>query len=107
MRKSNLAPLVALAIVPALVFPASTPAQAKDGAGVALVGGLIAGAAIGAAISNSKKHPKTIYVQAPPPPPVAQPFSPKSGVTCYPAQQACYNLNGAYNANWTWKIYAH
>ena len=35
----------------------------------------------------------------------ANAFSPK-GVTCYPAQQACYNKNGAYNANWTWKIYA-
>jgi hypothetical protein len=26
-------------------------------------------------------------------------------VTCYPVQAACYNANGAFNANWTWKVY--
>jgi hypothetical protein len=33
-------------------------------------------------------------------------FSPIPHMNCYPAQRACYNANGAYNANWTYKIYA-
>jgi hypothetical protein len=66
---------------------------------------------IGAAVAGSAKHPDTIYVnpRPPPPPPGPNPwknaFSPKPGVTCYPVQAACYNANGAFNANWTWKVY--
>ncbi len=87
----------------------SVPAAAKDNTG-AIVGGLIAGAVIGAAVAGSANHPTSIYVKpTPPPPPKPDPwangFSPKAGVTCYPSQHACYNRNGAYNANWTWKVY--
>ena len=87
----------------------SLPAAAKNNTG-AVVGGLIAGAVIGAAVAGSATHPNTIYVNPkPPPPPKPDPwangFSPKQGVKCYPAQHACYNNNGAYNANWTWKVY--
>ena len=85
------------------------PAAAKDNAG-AVVGGLIAGAVIGAAVASSASHPSNIYVRPPPPPPPkpdpwSNGFSPKPGVKCYPVQHACYNKNGAYNANWTWKVY--
>jgi len=84
----------------------STPAVAKNNAG-AVVGGLLAGAVIGAAVASAVKHPKKIYVKEPPPPSKwSNAYSPKAGITCYPVQQACYKANGAYNANWTWKVYA-
>jgi len=93
----------------AVISGTSTPAVAKNNAG-AVVGGLLAGAVIGAAVASAVKHPKKIYVNNPPPPPPPDPwanaFSPKPSITCYPVQQACYNVNGAYNANWTWKVYA-
>jgi len=74
----------------------------------AVVGGIIAGAAIGAAISSAN-HPTTVYVEERPKPKPnkwGESFSPKSGVRCYPAQHACYSADGAYNANWTHKVYA-
>ena len=87
----------------------SVPAAAKDNTG-AVVGGLIAGAVIGAAVAGSVNHPANIYVNpkpAPPPKPNiwANAFSPKPGIQCYPQQRACYKNDGAYNANWTWKVY--
>ena len=87
----------------------SAPAAAKDNTG-AIVGGLIAGAVIGAAVASSTNHPSNIYVNPRPPhPPAPNPwanaFSPKPGINCYPAQKACYKSDGAYNANWTWKVY--
>jgi hypothetical protein len=89
----------------------NSPAMAKNNNAGAVIGGLVAGAVIGAAVAGSAKHPDTIYVnpRPPPPPPGPNPwknaFSPKPGVTCYPVQAACYNANGAFNANWTWKVY--
>ncbi len=87
----------------------SAPAEAGN-KGAAIAGGIIAGAAIGAAISSSVNQPKTVYVPVPvaaaPPPQWQQVFSPIPHMNCYPAQRACYNGNGAYNANWTYKIYA-
>ncbi len=111
--------LVGAALAAALVMTSAaagltTPAMAKsknnNNAG-AVIGGLVAGAVIGAAVAGSTKHPDTIYVnpRPPPPPPGPNPwknaFSPKPGVTCYPVQSACYNANGSYNGNWTWKVY--
>ncbi|MCP4386465.1 MAG: hypothetical protein GY798_34495 [Hyphomicrobiales bacterium] len=104
MRRFGLA-VAALAIIPLLSVSSPSPGHAKDGVGVAIIGGLIAGAAIGAAVAASKKHPQKVYVK-PPPPPKAKPFSPHGGVKCYPKQHACYNKNGSYNGKWTWKIYA-
>jgi hypothetical protein len=94
--------------VTAAVGPAG-PAAAKNNTG-AIIGGLVAGAVIGAAVASSVDHPKDLYVKpVPPPPPKPNPwanaFSPKPGVKCYPVQHACYNKDGAYNANWTWKVY--
>jgi hypothetical protein len=90
-------------------FGSSAPAVAGN-KGAAIAGGIIAGAAIGAAVSSSINQPKTVYVPvpvaAPPPPQWQQVFSPIPHMNCYPAQRACYNANGAYNANWTYKIYA-
>lgn len=88
----------------------SVPAAAKSNNTGAVVGGLIAGAVIGAAVASTANHPTNIYVKpTPPPPPRPDPwansFSPKPGVKCYPAQHACYNKNGGYNANMTWKVY--
>lgn len=79
-------------------------AAAKSDAG-AVAAGLIIGAAVGAAVSSNIKHKNKIYVPGPPPPP-RQAFSPKPGVWCYPNQRACYNANGAYAPNWTYKVYA-
>ena len=94
-----LAAALALAAVP-LGLP--TEAGARNDAG-AVAAGIIIGAAVGAAVSSDIKHKNRIYVPGPPPP---QGFSPKPGVWCYPAQRACYNANGAYAPNWTYKIYA-
>jgi hypothetical protein len=90
----------------------SVPAAAANNNTGAVVGGLVAGAIIGAAVAGSVNHPANIYVNPKPPPPPPGPnpwknaFSPKPGITCYPVQKACYNNNGAYNANWTWKVYS-
>ena len=103
-RMTQLAALAALlAMMTAMQSPQT---EAKNNTG-AVIGGIIAGAAVGAVISSEMKHPKAVYVPAPPPrPPSPQSFSPKKGVICYPVQRACYNDRGAYSANWTWKIYA-
>ncbi|HEY8277285.1 MAG TPA: hypothetical protein VIG52_09870 [Methyloceanibacter sp.] len=89
-------------------FGGSAPAEA--GKGAAIAGGIIAGAAIGAAVSSSVNQPRTVYVPvpvaAPQPQAWGQVFSPIPHINCYPAQRACYNANGAYNGNWTYKIYA-
>ncbi|WP_421724146.1 hypothetical protein [Bauldia sp.] len=105
MRVTRVVLAAALAIGPALALTAPTPGFAKDGVGIALIGGLIAGAAIGTAVADSKRHSQKVYVK-PPPPPKAAPFSPHRGVTCYPKLHACYDNNGTYNGKWTWKIYA-
>jgi len=88
----------------------TSPALAKNNNAGAVIGGLVAGAVIGAAVAGAASHPNNIYVNPkPPPPPKPDPwrnaFAPKPGITCYPVQYACYNANGAYNANWTWKVY--
>jgi hypothetical protein len=102
---------IAVSIILALGFGlgGSAPAQAGN-KGAAIAGGIIASAAIGAAVSSSINQPKTVYVPVPlaaaPPPQWQQVFSPILYMNCYPAQRAYYNANGAYNANWTYKIYA-
>jgi hypothetical protein len=80
-------------------------AEARNDAG-AVAAGLIIGAAVGAAVSSNIKHKNKVYVPGPPPPPSNTGFSPKPGVWCYPAQRACYNADGAYAPNWTYKVYA-
>ncbi|MGH6864669.1 MAG: hypothetical protein ACREDO_00440, partial [Methyloceanibacter sp.] len=85
---------------------ATAPVSARDKT-AAVVGGIIAGAAIGAAVSSSIDHPRKVYVPGPPPPdPWGRAFSPKPGIFCYPARRACYNARGIYSANWTYTIYA-
>src|SRR4029079_7522661 len=80
-------------------FGSSAPAVAGN-KGAAIAGGIIAGAAIGAAVSSSINQPKTVYVPVPvavpppPPPQWQQVFSPIPHMNCYPAQRACYNANG-------------
>ncbi len=97
-----------LAAVSACVLAAASlgtiaEAPARNDAG-AVAAGLIIGAAVGAAVSSDIKHKNKIYVSGPPP--SKKGFSPKAGVWCYPAQRACYNKNGAYAPNWTYKVYA-
>jgi hypothetical protein len=94
-------------LAPAIVFASHVPARSKSDA-AAIVGGLIAGAAVGAAVSSVARYPDRVYyAPAPPPPPAwATAFSPKPGIVCYPAQRACYKESGAYAPNWTWRIYA-
>lgn len=82
------------------------PTEAPAGHTGAVVGGLVVGAAIGAALSKKHKHVEKIYVPGYGPPPVwTQTFSPKPGVLCYPAQRACYDAGGAYNPKWTWNTF--
>ena len=91
----------------------STHAEAPAGHKGAVIGGLVVGAAVGAALSKKHRHNTKIYVPgyAPYPPggyvPAwQQTFSPKPGVICYPAQRACYDGGGAYNPKWTWKTFS-
>jgi len=100
--------LVAATAFAVLAGSMTTEVAAKNKTG-AVVGGLIVGAAIGAAISSASKHPTTVYVGKKPKPKPdkwTDSFSPKSGIRCYPVQHACYGSDGAYNANWTRKVYA-
>ncbi|WP_018185317.1 hypothetical protein [Kaistia granuli] len=100
----NLAALALLA--PALLLAQGAPSQAKDGRNSAAILGGLAGLAVGAAIADSANRNRDIYGAPPPPayrPPA--PFSPAGGVICYPEQRACYNNGGAYNGNWTWRVY--
>ncbi|MBN9021678.1 MAG: hypothetical protein J0H08_06220 [Rhizobiales bacterium] len=111
MLRSTLGAAMVAALAVGGTLGTSPAAFAKNNNTGAVIGGLVAGAVIGAAVAGSAKQPDTIYVnpRPPPPPPGPNPwknaFSPKPGVTCYPVQHACYNANGAYNANWTWKVY--
>ncbi|WP_035831180.1 hypothetical protein [Kaistia adipata] len=99
--------LIAAALVaPALLVAQAGPGEAKDGKNAAAIIGGLAGIAVGAAIADSANRNRDIYGAPPPPsynPPA--PFSPSGGIICYPAQRACYNNGGAYNSNWTWRVY--
>lgn len=100
----NLAAVALLA--PALLMAQSAPGEAKNGKNTAAILGGIAGLAVGAAIADSANRNNNVYGAPPPPsyrPPA--PFSPSGGVICYPEQRACYNNGGAYNGNWTWRVY--
>lgn len=97
-------PLFAVSVLACAAFATATGAPAKSNTG-AVVAGVIVGAAVGAAVSSNIKHKNKIYVQGPPSS-RPQAFSPKPGVWCYPNQRACYNANGAYAPNWTYKVYA-
>lgn len=100
--------IVAASAFAVLAGSMTTEAVSRSSKTGAVVGGLIAGAAIGAAISSAN-HPTTVYVEERPKPSPnkwGESFSPKPGVRCYPAQHACYSSDGAYNANWTHRVYA-
>jgi hypothetical protein len=97
--------MLAAAMVAAAAWSGPTPADAKSNTG-AIIGGLIVGAAVGAAVSSEINHSKKVYVAQPPAPqPWSKVFSPKPGVLCYPAQQACYNSAGAFSGYWTLQVY--
>ena len=98
--------LAAALIAPGLLMVHTAPSEAKNGnKGAAVAAGII-GLAVGAAIADSNNRNRDVYGAPPPPayrPPA--PFSPTGGVICYPDQRACYNNGGAYNGNWTWRVY--
>jgi hypothetical protein len=95
-----------LAAIVALACPSPAFSHSWDsGDTAALIGGALLGGAAAAAISNQHKHE---YQYAPPPPsysPPRPPFSPTTGVVCYPSQWACYNNNGHFNAKWTNRVF--
>ncbi|MCP4381208.1 MAG: hypothetical protein GY798_07280 [Hyphomicrobiales bacterium] len=96
-----------MALAPATLPGAMTARADNTGA---VIGGVIAGAAIGAAVSSAINHPPSTHSKKPPPTPSkpnpwADAYKPTGGIKCYPAQQACYNNGGAFNANWTHKVY--
>jgi hypothetical protein len=98
--------LAAALLAPALLMAQSAPGEAKDGRNAAAIIGGIAGLAVGAAIADNANRNYDVYGAPPPPsyrPPA--PFSPSGGIICYPDQRACYNNGGAYNSNWTWRVY--
>jgi len=101
-----------LSLVAAQALLGGAPAQAGSKGTAAFIGGAVVGAAVVGAISASHNAPKVVYAPGyVPPPPAYDPvwagaMSPKPGITCYPAQQACYNAGGGYSKNWTWRIYA-
>ena len=100
MRIIIRATLAALVTTPLIT---STPVLAKDNTGAIV--GLIAGAVVGAAVASSVKHSSNIYVGKPKRNDWNRSFSPKKGVNCYPAQQACYFKDGSYAANQTAKVF--
>lgn len=98
--------LAAALLAPALLVAQGAPGEAKDGKNAAAILGGLAGLAVGAAIADSANRNHDVYGAPPPPayrPPA--PFSPAGGIVCYPEQRACYNNGGAYNGNWTWRVY--
>jgi hypothetical protein len=100
--------LAAALLATALLMAHAAPSEAKDGRNAAAIIGGIAGLAVGAAIADSANRNPNVY--GPPPPPAYNPpppFSPATGIICYPAQRACYNNGGAYNSNWTYRVYGH
>ena len=84
----------------------------KGGAAAAvLIGGALLGAAALAAASNDHRDE---YHYVPPPKPVPPapiytyaPFSPRAGVTCYPAKRACYHSNGTFAVKMTNRYYGY
>jgi hypothetical protein len=109
--KLGMCMLAAAAIVGA---PGLVPeAKAKSSDTAAAIAGGIVGLGVGAALAKSQKHNTTIYVPGyvPPYPPGGydpywgQIFKPAPEINCYPAQRACYNINGGYSKRWTWRIY--
>ena len=98
---------IGVAIVAALVTVSSLvwslPVVAKDNTGAIV--GLIAGAVVGAAVASSVKHPTKLYIDKPKRNDWNRSFSPKPGVHCYPAQQACYHKDGSYAASQTAKVF--
>jgi hypothetical protein len=98
--------LAAALLAPALLMAHGAPVHAKDGKNAAAIIGGLAGIAVGAAIADSANRNQNVYGQPPPPgyrPPA--PFSPQTGVICYPDQRACYTNGGAYSSNWTYRVY--
>ena len=100
--KSTLLRLASMAVLaPALLIGSHTYAPAASNTAAFIVGAAV-GAAIGSATLSN-----TVYVK---PRPRRSgwgaTYSPKPGINCYPAQKACYKNNGAYAANWTWRVYA-
>ena len=95
-----------LAAIVALACPTSAFSHGwNSGDTAALLGGTLLGGIAAAAISNQYKHE---YQYAPPPPaygPPKAPFSPATGIVCYPSQWACYNNSGHFNAKWTNRVF--
>ena len=91
------------ALVTMSLLVPTTPTMAKDNTGAII--GLIAGAVVGAAVASNVKHSNKIYVDKPKRNEWNRSFSPKPGIHCYPAQQACYHKDGSYAANQTARVF--
>jgi hypothetical protein len=104
-----------------MVLTSTPPAIAKDGRNAAIIAGAaIAAAAVAAASrSHQSEYYQPYYGQPYPapspgyaPPPgygyvPAAVFHPYPGVTCYPAQRACYKANGNYSPTILTRIYGY
>ncbi|MEJ1933155.1 hypothetical protein WDZ92_23380 [Nostoc sp. NIES-2111] len=124
-RRTATFAIFALGAAASAALPPFKPAMAKDGRNAAIIAGVALGAAALAAASRS--HQSEYYepyygrpVGVAPPPPgyayVPAPaygysysavFRPYPGVTCYPAQRACYKANGNYSPTISGRIYGY
>lgn len=88
-----------------LAYAAPAAAHHHDKEAGEIAAGLL-GLAVGAAIvdDSERRHevygpPVTPYYASP------RPFSPHYGVSCFPAQRACYHDEGGFSAHWTHRVY--
>ena len=94
---------------------ASQQASARDKDVDAAIAGGIIGLAIGAAVSSNHSHHHGVYhpgYVAPYQPGgynayYRQSFSPDRGIICYPAQRACYHVDGSYAGKYSRKIFGY
>lgn len=105
MAIANIRRLAIALLVPAFMVAHVASSSAHNNTGAAIAAGIV-GLAVGAAIAGSANQPPNVY--GPPPAPAyapPPPFSPATGITCYPGQRACYRNSGAYSSDWTWRVY--
>lgn len=99
MKQKIAAVLVAVALVFAMGLTPALAKKHKNNAGAVATGaiiGLAAAAIIGSQIDHSDRRRP-----APQPYRPAAPYSPTSGVVCYPKRQLCIKNNGLVSSPWT------
>lgn len=97
-----------LSIAGVMVLASALPGAARSWHSddtAALVGGLLIGGIAAAAASHDHRHQNQYAPVRQAPPPRMAPFSPASGVICYPREGACYNGDGDFLPTWTGRVF--